>query len=254
MQLGLVTYNWGKDWDLPTLIKNCEEAGYAGVELRSTHKHGVEPSLSREMREEVAMRFADSKVELVGLGTACEYHAADPAELKKQIAETHDFIRLCHDLGAGGIKVRPNGFPQGVPVERTIEQIGKSLKAVAEYAAGFGVEIRLEVHGHGTQELPNIKRIMDVANDKLVGVCWNCNPADLAEPGLKHNFDLVKDRLGRTVHIHDVTQDNYPWKEFFGLLKQARYDGWTLVEEGKVPEDIVGAMIACRKKWEELTQ
>ena len=29
MQLGLVTYMWGADWDLPTLIKNCEATGFA---------------------------------------------------------------------------------------------------------------------------------------------------------------------------------------------------------------------------------
>ncbi|NOX99449.1 MAG: twin-arginine translocation signal domain-containing protein, partial [Verrucomicrobia bacterium] len=32
-KVGLVTYQWGKDWDLPTLIKNCEAAGLLGVEL-----------------------------------------------------------------------------------------------------------------------------------------------------------------------------------------------------------------------------
>ena len=31
LKLGLVTYNWGKDWDLPTVIANCEATGYAGV-------------------------------------------------------------------------------------------------------------------------------------------------------------------------------------------------------------------------------
>ncbi|MEX0978618.1 MAG: sugar phosphate isomerase/epimerase, partial [Pirellulales bacterium] len=64
MQLGLVTYQWGADWDLPTLIKNCRETGFAGVELRTTHKHGVEPSLDENARKEVAKQFADSGVEL----------------------------------------------------------------------------------------------------------------------------------------------------------------------------------------------
>ena len=35
MKLGLVTYLWGQDWDLPTLIANCEKAGISGVELRT---------------------------------------------------------------------------------------------------------------------------------------------------------------------------------------------------------------------------
>ena len=62
MQLGLVTYQWGADWDLPTVIKNCRQTGFAGVELRSTHKHGVEPSLDDDQRKQVAERFADSGV------------------------------------------------------------------------------------------------------------------------------------------------------------------------------------------------
>lgn len=31
MKFGLVTYQWGKDWDLPTLIANCVKTGYHGV-------------------------------------------------------------------------------------------------------------------------------------------------------------------------------------------------------------------------------
>ncbi len=45
MQFGLVTYLWGQDWDLPTVIANCEKSKVLGVELRTEHAHGVEPSL-----------------------------------------------------------------------------------------------------------------------------------------------------------------------------------------------------------------
>ena len=50
MRFGLVTYLWGQDWDLPTLIENCERSKVLGVELRTTHAHGVEPRLSAEER------------------------------------------------------------------------------------------------------------------------------------------------------------------------------------------------------------
>ena len=50
MKLGLVTYMWGADWDLPTLLKNCAATGFEAVELRSTHKHGVEPMISPAQR------------------------------------------------------------------------------------------------------------------------------------------------------------------------------------------------------------
>lgn len=253
MHLGLVTYNWGKEWDLPTLINNCAATGFEGVELRSTHAHGVEINLSPSDREAVVDQFNNSPVMLVGLGSACEYHSPDPAILKKNIEETKDFIDLCHDIGGTGVKVRPNGLPEEVPVDKTIEQIGKALNEVATYGYRLGIEIRVEVHGKGTRDWPNFKYIMDAADHPGVVVCWNCNASDLEGQGLKHNFNLVKDRIG-TVHIHDLrNNDIYPWKETFALLKQSGFEGWTLLEEGKPPEDIIGAMKENRMIWENLT-
>ena len=68
IKLGLCTYQWGRNWDLPTIIANCEKAKVLGVELRTEHKHRVEPSLGPQHRKEVKKRFADSPVTLVGLG------------------------------------------------------------------------------------------------------------------------------------------------------------------------------------------
>jgi sugar phosphate isomerase/epimerase len=252
MQLGLVTYNWGKDWDVPTVIKNCEATGFEGVELRSTHKHGVEITIDAKRRKEVRRQFADSKVELVGLGSACEYHSPDPAVVKKNIEETKAFVKLCKDVGGSGVKVRPNGIPQDVPIEKTLEQIGKSLREVAKFGADHGVDIRVEVHGrNGSAELPNIQRMMEIADHPNAVVCWNCNPTDLNGKGLKHNFDLVKEKIG-TVHIHDLRSTSYPWKEIFSLLKGSNFAGWALLEEGKVPTDIVAAMHENRAVWNQL--
>ncbi|MFV0442761.1 MAG: sugar phosphate isomerase/epimerase family protein [Planctomycetaceae bacterium] len=251
MQLGLVTYNWGQNWDLPTLIANCAAAGFAGVELRSTHKHGVEPTLTAEQRKDVRQQFADSPVALAGLGSACEYHAVDPAVVRRNIDETKAFIRLCHDCGGTGVKVRPNGLPKEVPVEQTLTQIGKALREVAEFGADFGVAVRLEVHGRGTDELPHIKTIMDAADHPNAVVCWNCNGTDLTGAGLEANFNLVKDRLG-TIHLHDLRKDNYPWATLFTLLKGCGFVGWTLLEEGSTPSDTVGAMHEVRRRWEQL--
>ena len=81
IRFGLVTYELAKDWDLPTLLKNCETAKVYGVELRSTHAHGVEPTLNEQQRKDVKKRFADSSVTLVGLGAKIGFDSPDPAEL-----------------------------------------------------------------------------------------------------------------------------------------------------------------------------
>lgn len=254
LQLGLVTYNWGKDWDVPTIIKNCEATQFSGVELRSTHKHGVEITLDAQRRDRVRKLFADSNVTLVGLGSACEYHAIDPAELQKNIEETQQFVKLCKDIGGSGVKVRPNGLPAGRPVEQTLMQIGKSLNEVGRFAADYGIQIRVEVHGKGTSEIPHIKTIMDIADHPNVTVCWNCNPQDMDGAGLQHNYNLLKDRMG-TIHIHDLRNNNYPWAELFPMLKDTDakcFTGWTLLEEGSVPKDLIEAMKENRVRWEAL--
>src|SRR5262245_33396155 len=81
MKLGLVTYNIAKDWDVPTLIKNCRETKLQGVELRTTHAHGVEVTLPKEQRQTVKQQFLDSGIELMGLGSAYDYHTPDPKKL-----------------------------------------------------------------------------------------------------------------------------------------------------------------------------
>jgi sugar phosphate isomerase/epimerase len=255
LKLGLVTYNWGREWDVPTVIRNCEATGFAGVELRSTHKHGVEITIDRNRRSEVRKRFKDSNVELAGLGSACEYHAVDPAVLKKNIDETKQFVKLCKDVGGTGVKVRPNGLPKERSVEQTLEQIGRSLNEVGRFAGDHGIQIRVEVHGRGTSEIPHMKTIFDIADNPNVVVCWNCNPTDLAGDGLTANYRSLQNRMG-TIHIHDLRNNKYPWAELFPLLQETTaesFTGWTLLEEGAVPQDIVPAMKENHERWQIFT-
>src|SRR5215218_3861505 len=134
LKLGTVTYNIAKDWDVPTIIKNLTEAGFDGVELRTTHKHGVEISLAAAARAEVRKRFEDSAVKIGGLGTTCEFHSPDQAVVRKNIDETKEWVKLAKDLGSPSVKVRTNGLPKDVPEDKTLEQIGKTLAECGTFA------------------------------------------------------------------------------------------------------------------------
>jgi hypothetical protein len=242
MKFGLVTYQWGKDWDVPTLIKNCEAAGYESVELRTEHAHKVETNLSMAQRAEVRKRFADSPVTCVGYGSNWSYHFPDQARLRENIEQTKAYIRLCKDIGATGLKVKPDGIPPEVPKEKTIAQIAASLNEVGRFARDFGQLIRVEVHGRVSQELPNMKAIFDQVTEKSVKICWNCNPTDLNPPGLESNFNLVKKWFGDTVHVHELNAGNYPYQQLFNLFSGMNYKGWILLEATSTPPDLVTAM------------
>ncbi len=251
IRLGLCTYLWGQDWDLPTILANCEKAGVLGVELRTQHKHGVEPTLGPQHRKEAGKRFAQSPVTLVGMGTNECFDSPDPLRVKRSIDAAKAFVRLSHDLGGSGVKVKPNDFHPNVPHEKTIEQIGRSLNVLGRFAAEFGQQIRLEVHG-SCCELPTIKQIMDVADHPNVGVCWNCNNQDLMGKGLEYNFKLVKNRLGATTHVRELNSSNYPYPQLLGLLVRAGYAGWLLLECSSKPNDRVAAMAAQQALFERM--
>lgn len=251
-QYGLVTYQWSKDWDLPTLLKNCETANVLGVELRTTHKHGVERDLNKNERREVAKKFMDSPVTLVGIGSNERYDNPDADVLKQAKEATKEFIKLSHDVGGTGVKVKPDSFHKNVPEEVTIEQIGKSLNEMGAFGADYGQQIRLEVHGK-CAHLPTIRKILDVADHPNVAICWNCNKQDLEGAGLDANFAMVKDRLGDTTHIHDLIHNPYPHRRFFELMAGANYTGWLMLEEGKLPKgDPVAALAEQSKLFDKM--
>lgn len=253
IRFGLVTYQWGRDWDLQTLLKNCAATGYEGIELRTQHAHRVEPSLTREQRSAVKQLFAESGIVCVGYGSNQEYHSPDPQELRRQIEGTFELIRLCHDIGASGVKVKPNDLPDGVPAEKTIAQIAASLNEIGRFARDYGQEIRVEVHGRLTQLPQTMKAIFDQVTENNVRICWNCNPEDLVEPGLEHNFHLLRPWFGSTLHVRELDDADYPYRQLFDLLKATDYCGWILLEARSEPQDRLEAMRRQKQLFMQLT-
>ncbi|MFA6545611.1 MAG: TIM barrel protein [Limisphaerales bacterium] len=210
-------------------MQNCTEAKFEGVELRTGHAHKVEVSLSKPERAEVRKRFADSPVKLWSLGSAFDYHTPDQSRLRKDIEATKEYILLAEDVGATGVKVRPNALPKEVPVEQTLAQIGKSLRELGEFGAQHGQQIRLEVHGTGTGLVPHIKTILDAADHKNVGLCWNSNQTDLFGDGWDANFNLVKHKIF-TVHMRDLYLEEYPFRRLLAGLNEIGFNGFTFAE------------------------
>lgn len=249
MRFGLVTYQWGNDWDIPTLIENMSKAGINGVELRVDHAHGVNPTLTPDQRNAVRNEFADAGIEVIGMGCNWMFHFPDAEELKKHIASAKDYIKLSHDVGGSGVKVKPDKLPKDVPVEKTLEQIANSLAELGDYATGFGQEIRLEVHGDVT-DLGHIANIMKMADRENVRVCWNSNNKDIEGEGIEANFAKVQEHLGATTHVRELDTAGYPWDKLASLLVNVDYTGWVCLEGHKPPQgDRVPGLIKQRELW-----
>jgi len=233
LRLGTVTYNIAAAWDIDTIITRLTAIGMDGVELRTTHAHGVEPHLGPTQRAAVRKQFENSAIQLAGLGTVCEYHSSDAAILRKNIDETKTWVTLARDLGCPSIKVRPNGLRSDVTEEHSLAQIGRALKECGAFALDHGIRIQLEVHGRETARLPRIRRILDHAdNHPAVWVCWNSNQEDLLDGGLDANFNLVRSRIGQ-VHMRDLFLEEYPSRRLLRLLNEMSFQGFCFAE---IPE------------------
>lgn len=250
--LGIVTYNIAAEWDVPAILNVCKEVGLYAVELRTTHKHGVEPTISLDRRKEVKQQVADAGIVLWGLGTVCEFHSPDPGVVQKNIETCKAFLQLASDLGAKGVKVRPNALPKDVPEEKTLDQIGKSLIPCGKTAADLGLEVWVEVHGSGTSHPPRMHRIMETCGLPNVGVTWNSNREDVKDGSVKPYFDLLKPWI-KSCHINAL-YSSYPYRELFACLTGAGYDRVTLVEIPEKLEQANGALLLKYYKalWQEL--
>ena len=252
-RFGFTTYQWGEDWDIPTLIANCCKAQVFGVELRTSqsYAHGVELELNAQQRSEVKKSFEDSPVILVGLATSERYDSPDAEVLKAAIENSKAYIKLSHDTGSSGVRVFPNSFHDGVPREKTIEQIGSALNIVGAFAADYGQQVRLEAHGNAG-DLPTIRAIMDHVDQPSVRVKLNSDKRDTGGNGFEHNFNLVKDLLADTLHLHNLKDMEFPYQLQMDLLVQMGWTGWQLLEVSDKVPDRVQALIEQRQIWDGL--
>lgn len=252
-RFGLTTYQWGKDWDIPTLIANCCKAQVFGVELRTSlsYAHGVELELNAQQRGEVKKRFEDSPITLVGIATSERYDSPESSKLKAAIENTKAYIKLSRDIGGSGVRVFPNSFHGGVSRAKTIEQIGNSLNIVGAFAANYGQQVRLEAHG-SAGELPTLRSIMDHVVQPSVRVKLNSDKRDTKGKGFEYNFNLVKDLLGDTLHLHNLKDAGFPYQLQMDLLVKMGWSGWQLLEVSDKVPDRVQALIEQRQIWAQM--
>ena len=98
-------------------------------------------------------------------------------------------------------------------------------------------ETKCERLGHADQCIVDCSIAMwmefahHIADHPSVVLCWNSNTRfDVSPDGtVAADYHLVADRIG-LVHLHDLTDQAYPWPELLRLLDADEYDGWCLAE------------------------
>lgn len=232
MKLSLDTYAIGTDLTLSDLLELLPANGFQGVEFRceANQKHGVELEATKEERERIRTLLDAAGIEVSCLSTGQRYESPDPAVRQAAIDRTKRFIDLAADLRCGRIRVFGNDFPPGVDKPQVVQYVGESLRECGKHAEGTGVDVLLEMHGqfyYWEYCLGAIK----IADHPNVAINYNCDLKDLVDGSVAFTFGKVKDHI-RHVHIHQLEDPSFPYKELFGILKEMNYSNFLSLEEG----------------------
>jgi hypothetical protein len=122
---------------------------------------------------------------------------------------------------------------------------------VGAFAADYGQQVRLEAHGNAG-ELPALRAIMNRVDQTSVRVKLNSDKRDTGGQGFEHNFNLVKDLLGDTLHLHNLKDKGFPYQLQMDLLVKMGWTGWQLLEVSHKVPDRVLALIEQRQLWDGL--
>ncbi|HLZ07910.1 MAG TPA: sugar phosphate isomerase/epimerase family protein [Chloroflexota bacterium] len=229
MKLSLLTYNLARQWDLPKLIEVARGSGYAGIEFRADagHEHGVELARSAAERRQIRDRLEDAYLEAVCIGTGCRYESPEPKKRLEQIEQTKRFVELAADVGSTRVRVFGNNLPDGVRRDDCVAYVGESLRTLGEFAAPFGVDVLLEMHGQFNY-WGFARAAVEIANHPSVGIVYNCDRLDLVAGSVAATYSRVR-WLIRHVHMHELT-DGFPYPELFALLNADGYSGYVSSE------------------------
>jgi sugar phosphate isomerase/epimerase len=214
--------------------------GYHGVELRAHPEEPVHPEIGLPERADVAARFKDAGIEI--LGVAGYARVAEPGDDEPVLEEMRSLLTLARDLGAPFIRVFPGGGTEQ-SADEADATAARRLGTAAEYAADFGVRVLLETHdSHRTGAAAT--RVLGTVGHRNAGALWDVMHTWLGGEDPADSYAALSPYLGY-VQVKDIASadDTTPLGLGEGvlplaecvrtLLSEEHRDGWLCWEYEK---------------------
>lgn len=228
---------------VPDVLRLAAAHGYHGVELRAHPEEPVHPGLGPTERAEVAGRFKDAGIAV--LGVAGYARLARPGADEPVLEEIRELLSLARDLGAPYIRVFPGGPTDGGTEEDRAEAdatAARRLGTVAEDATDADVRILLETHdSHRTGA--DAARVLGPVGHRQAGALWDVMHTWLGGEQVADSYAALAPFLGY-VQVKDIASAEdttplplgrgvLPLAECVELLTRKGWDGWLCWEYEK---------------------
>jgi sugar phosphate isomerase/epimerase len=221
------------------VVRLATTHGYHGVELRAHPEEPVHTGLGHAERADVAARFKEAGVEILGL--AGYTRVAAPGDDAPVIAEIRELLDLARDLGAPYVRVFPGAGEDQSP-EDADATAARRLGTAAEYAADLDVRVLLETHdSHRTGA--DATRVLGLVGHRQAGALWDVMHTWLGGEQPMTSFASLSPFLGY-VQVKDIASPDdttplplgagvLPLAECVELLAREGWDGWLCWEYEK---------------------
>lgn len=210
MRIGNAPCSWGvefaKDDRNPgwkTVLKQCAEAGYTGIELGPVGFMPEDPAILSEA-------LAEHDLDLIGGVVFRAYH--DPNAWEDVLDATHRTAKALKAHGAQHLVLIDSISPRRAPTAgraNEAEQMGQAEWAayrdrIAETARigteEYGLTVGIHAHAAGFMDFePELERLLDEVDERLLKICFDTGHHSYA------GFDPVafmKKHVGRISYMH----------------------------------------------------
>jgi len=239
--------------DLFQFIDFCAEHGCDGAELTSYY---FPPEVSDDFLLKVR-RHAHLRGVTVS-GTAVGNDFCHPAGAKRDAEQksVHDWIRKAAVLGAPHIRVFAGGA-HGQPEATARALCLDALEQAADVAGRYGIFLGVENHGGIVSEADQLVELVQAVKSPWVGVNLDTGNFHTADPyadlarcapyAVNVQFKgQIQARGQKEAHDADVPR-------VFGILREARYQGWVALEYEMAPDPLKQVPILLRQMRDQMS-
>ena len=194
------------DLTLDAMLQLAQETGYDAIEPRADakHGHGVELDTNAAQRAAIKAKAEAAGIPYCCVATSCRY--ADPDTQADHIADTHRFIDLAADIGAGRLRVFGGQIGAGLSREDAVEQVARALGEVADHAGEKEVTLCLETHDDWCDPA-DVAAVMAAVDHPRIAVNWDImHPVRTGLATMDQAYQTLAPWI-QYVHIHDGSAD-----------------------------------------------
>jgi sugar phosphate isomerase/epimerase len=191
------------------------------------------PETTREYFTKFRGRCTRLGLDVSGTAIGNDFCKTDPAELRKQIDSTKQWIENASWIGAKTIRIFAGSVAKGDSEDKALPRCVEAIEEVCQYAGKFGIYLALENHGGITAAPEQMLRIVTAVKSPWFGVNLDTGNFQTLDP----YADLAKIapyavvvQLKTEVHPKGKPKEDADLKRLLDILRAVNYRGYVALE------------------------